>query len=143
VLLNDLGEALEKSRVKSMDTITKYKDFITIPGMESDTLHMLPSFRGFMLTAYEETLKQFDMIPKKLGFTGESTVANVIRKKISLLPQVYPVDNCLISAKVQRPRFRSPNLDFFLKFNQCLEEELSSMGKNQTSTFLDENMFVF
>lgn len=95
-----------------METITKYKNLIEIPNFESDTLSLLPSFRGFLISALEQAQKCFDEIPKTLPFTGEDTVAKVIRRKLSYLPPIYPVDNCLIANKVKRPRFRHPTLDF-------------------------------
>jgi len=95
-----------------MLTINKYKDLVEIPNFESDTVQQLPSFRGFMLTAYEETLKTFDMIPDSLPRSYADTVAKVVKHKCDALPNIYPTDNCLIANKVQRPRFRSPNIDF-------------------------------
>jgi len=112
ILLSDLGEQVARSQQRSMDTIAKYKNLIEIPNFESDTIAQLPSFRGFMLTAFEETQKCFDMLPTSLASTHGDSIVMAVRRKLDSLPSISPVDNCLISNKVQRPRFRHPTLDF-------------------------------
>jgi len=143
VLLNDLRDEVARSQDKSMQTISQYSNLLEIPNFESDQINMLPSFRGFKLSALEETLENFKAIPDYLPFTGRDTVCKVIKRKFEMLPDIYPVDNCLIAKKVQRPRFRSPTIEFYTKFAANLNNRLEKLGKNQSSVLFDYNQVVF
>jgi hypothetical protein len=129
-MIEEVEQALEDARLKTMKTLDNYKNnLFTVPGFKSDSLQESPAFRSFLISGYENATKLFanDLsIPRSNGLPN---VNAIVKFKLSHLPQVFPVDNCLNIKRVQRPRFRSTNMEFFKRVNQYLVPYLSRYEK--------------
>lgn len=122
-LMEEVESDLEDARDKTMKTLAHYKNNVfTVPGFKSDSLQESPAFRSFLISGYENATKLFATDFKfPLSPGGLPTVTAIIKFKLEHLPRVFPVDNCLAIKRVQRPRFRSTNIDFFKRVNRNLE----------------------
>jgi hypothetical protein len=129
-MIEEVEQALEDARSKTMKTLEHYKNNVfTVPGFKSDSLQDSPAFRSFLISGYENATKLFTndlSIPRSSGLP---TINAIVKFKLSHLPQVFPVDNCLNIKRVQRPRFRSTNMEFFKRVNQYLVPYLSRYEK--------------
>nr|UPW42193.1 MAG: putative RNA dependent RNA polymerase [Guangxi riverbank mitovirus 3] len=126
VILSQVEDELRRSRERTSLSLKQFKNLLEIPGFNSDMIQMLPSFRSFLLSALEQSSKNFETFKIPLHPTGFPTVTEIVKWKFSHLPPVLPVDNPLVNKRVQRPRFRRINLEFFTRVNAELDDFFNS-----------------
>lgn len=122
VIRKDLEELLSTSREKTFATIQAYKARLTVPGFKSDTIQQSPSFRAFLISSMEQYARTFEHNEIKIPLSpGLPTVQKIVQFKYNNLKESFPDCNVFIEPRVQRPRFRKINLNFFTRVNRELQ----------------------
>jgi hypothetical protein len=112
--LADLRQKEEdKALVKTMESVNALKKYVT----ERKEFSRTPPSLAALLTSSEETLKQIGRIIQEdsdvyVDPTG-LTLSEILLIKLRYQSGVSPLDNVLARPKVQRPRIKRLNLDFF------------------------------
>jgi hypothetical protein len=128
VLRDEIERKQVAARIKtreSLDKLLSLEHTVGFVGLDPNTV---PSFISLSISGLESYASLFQTTPFEIyqspfTYTFTSKISELIEKKVSSLPPVLPLNNCLNKEIAHRPRFRR-TLDFYAKVTGAMAEVL-------------------
>lgn len=134
----DYHKAWEQACDKTSSTIWAYRNLTTAKGFESTNLSVvvrgdirsldladrdifkLPSYRGLLLSSAEALLDLTSKEVPELNWPYSLSFEDGLIYMLKNIKFPTPEDNCLVQPRVERPRYRQTNINFFKEVRKNL-----------------------